>query len=457
MKAKIEGVNKLVECTGLSYDDCIKLLENTNWTVDEAKDNIELLVTGSGMTMLSKDAIVKSIENAGMYNELAENLSKLNTMRGGEKGFKGFVFEEMHATDATVNGQVTKVINNNGLADFEVTGKNGSKTYAQAKSGYKNTKIDYSKYTDQAVVIDKGNTKQIADAQKAGKEVIESNIYDKDAASLAKRMQTESKITKSQNSVIVPKVNSAINVAKEANSVGIKTAKTGGQFGAGFSIGSNVIDVISGDKEMEEAVVDIAVDTVISTGVGYATGAGLTVLGNTAIGTAATSAASGAIATTAAALSTTTTGAAAVAAGTSAIAAGVSAATAIGSVGTAAVTSTIAAGAAVTGTISAAGAAAAAGASAVGTAVAGTAVGTAVTGAAAAAGTAIASTAVGSAAVATGAAVAAGAATAGAAVTAGAVAAGAVVTAGAIAAAPVVAVGAAIGGAFALGRRLFGR
>lgn len=41
MKAKIEGVNKLVECTGLSYDDCIKLLENTNWTVDEAKDNIE--------------------------------------------------------------------------------------------------------------------------------------------------------------------------------------------------------------------------------------------------------------------------------------------------------------------------------------------------------------------------------------------------------------------------------
>lgn len=60
----------------------------------------------------------------------------------------------------------------------------------------------------------------------------------------------------------------------------MKAAKRGALFGARISIGSNTVEVIRGDKEIGEAIVDVTIDTAIagatgtaSTGIAAASGA----------------------------------------------------------------------------------------------------------------------------------------------------------------------------------------
>jgi len=424
VKNQKEKMEQLTSLTGFNEYDCGQLLIKTGWKIDEAISNMESYIEGTIGSLYSKEAIVNGIKNAGLYEKLSNNLIKLNTMRGGTKGFKGFIFEELHATNATINGQVTNVINNNGIADFAILNVDGTLTYAQAKVGYGTGNIDFSAYKDQTIVVDKGNTYLINKAKEAGLEVIESDISSKEAARLAKQMQFETKITGRSNSVIVPKARAAINIAKESHNAGLQSAKTGGQFGGGFSLGSNMVDVLSGEKKVGDAVSTVVVDTAVSTGIGYVTGAAVTAVGQTALGTAV-----------AGTVGTATTAIAGTAIGGTAIAAGTAVVGTIGGLGTAAVTTTLAAGTAVGGAAVAAG-------TAVTSAIASTAAG----GAVAAAGTAIAGTAVG------GAAVAAGAAATGA-----AVAAGTAIAAAAVAAAPIVAVGVAAGVVFKIGKKLFGK
>ena len=154
----------------------------------------------------------------------------------------------------------------------------------------------------------------IKKARAAGLKVIESDIPAEEAARLSMHMQLESKITGNSKSVIVPKAQSAINIAKEAHNVGLNTAKNGAHFGGGFSMGSNIVEVISGDKEVNEALADVAKDTAVSAGVGYATGVVATAVGNTAVGTAISTMAG----TVTTAVTGTAVGGAVVAAGTTA-------------------------------------------------------------------------------------------------------------------------------------------
>lgn len=389
-KANYE-IERLRLSTGLTYLECKKLLEQTNGDATKALETIDYFMSSLAGTALAKKSIEESIKNAGIYNKLASRLSEYNPYRGGPNGFKGFVFEELHAADATVHGKLTEVIANNGVADFRIMNADGTVSYAQAKIGYKNTSIDWSQYEGQTIVIDKGNKELINSARKAGREVIESNITEKEAKSLAKGMQLEAKITASEKATLVPKLQSAGKIAKQCHTSGLQAAKNGAAFGAGFSIGSNIVELIDGDKEIQEVAVDVAKDTAVAAATGYIAGAATTAIGSTAIGAAVASATT----TASTAIATSAVGSAAIAAGT-------------------------AAGTATAGAIAAAG-----------TAIAGSAIGTA----AAAAGTAIAGTAVGGA----------------------AIAAGAAVTAAAVAAAPVVIAGAAIGGVFALGKKIFGK
>ena len=465
--AQKEKIETLIKVSGLSEGECVELVESTGWNIDTTIANINSLITGTIGAMFSKEAIITGIKNAGLYDKLATSLGQLHPGRGGPNGFPGFVFEQLHATSATINGQVTTVINNNGLSDFAIIGPDGKEILAQGKCGCNTISIDFSKYKGQTIVVDKGNELLIQRAKNAGLNVIESDVSAEEAGRLAKLMRLESKITGKPNSVAVPKIQAAMNVAKEAHNVGVQTAKTGAQFGGGFSMGSNLVEVISGDKEIGDAAVDVAKDTAVSAVVGYGVGAATTIAGNTAVGGAIASTAGSA----ATAVASTTVGGAVIAAGTTA-------AGAIGSLGTAAVTTTLAAGSATGGAIVAAGAATGAAISsgvaavgtagaAIGSAVAGTSVGGAAIAAGTAAGSAIAGTAVGGAAIAAGSTVvgataAAGTAVAGAAVAVGSTAVGAAavagtaIAAGAIAAAPVVAVGLVLGGVWGIGKKIFG-
>ncbi|MDH6671228.1 hypothetical protein M2277_001878 [Paenibacillus sp. LBL] len=415
-----QQMEQLAILTGFDKKECEQLLTKTGWSIKGAIGRLNSYIAGTS-SLYSTEVIEKGIRNAELYEKLSNNLSNLNTMRGGTNGFKGFIFEELHATNATINGRVTNVINNNGIADFAVINADGTITYAQAKVGYGTGKIDFTAYKDQTIVVDKGNTYLIKKAKEAGLEVVESDISSKEAARLAKQMQLESKVTRRPNSVVVPKAHTAINIAKESHRVGVQSAKTGAQFGGGFSLGSNIVDVLSGEKKIRDAAKGVAVDTAVSTGIGYASGAAATVIGQTALG----STVAGAVGTATSAIAGTAVGGATIAAGTAAVGT-------IGGIGTTVATTAIAAGTAAGGAVVTAGAA-------VSSAIASTAVG----GAVATAGTAIAGTAVG------GAVVAAGTAATGA-----VVATGAAVAAAAVAAAPVVAVGAVLGGLYGIGRKL---
>lgn len=68
-------------------------------------------------------AASNTINMSEIYNKMAEGLESLNTNRGGIKGFKGFVGEEMQAAEATSIGKKTLVLNNNGPADLQYIGK----------------------------------------------------------------------------------------------------------------------------------------------------------------------------------------------------------------------------------------------------------------------------------------------------------------------------------------------
>ncbi|HBF3732688.1 TPA: hypothetical protein KOD53_003781, partial [Clostridioides difficile] len=312
---KSEDVKLLRQKTGLTYGEIYALVAEYNGNIDLALESVEYFAKYLSGVTLANESINTSIKNAGVYNQLAENLSKYNTNRGGAN-FKGFVFEDMHAANATVNGQLTEVIANNGIADFKIISPDGKVSYGQAKVNCKTSSIDWSAYKDQTIVIDKGNQTLINRAKKAGCNVIESNISEKEAQALAKSMKLESKITGKTNATIVPKMHSAGQIAKQCHNSGINAAKNGAAFGSGFSIGSNLVELIDGEKELGEVAVDIAKDTVVAAGTSYVVGAATTAIASTSVGATAigvaTTAVTGAITSTAAgaAAATAVTGAA---------------------------------------------------------------------------------------------------------------------------------------------------
>lgn len=379
--------------TGLNAMEVKKTLSVNSWSLDEFTNRIDDYLDALSKGASIPAATVSAFKNAGIYNTLSTNLSLLNTNKGGAN-FKGFVFEHLHATSATVSGTPTTVIGNNGVADFLILQKDGTTVLGQAKAGYQNTYIDFQKYHGQTIVVDKGNTQLIKRAKAAGLEVIESDVSLKQSKKLSEIMKLESNILRTANAPLTSKIYAL-------NQAGIASAKVGGATGAGFSIGSNIVEVFSGDKDLEEAGKAVVRDTAIATASSYVIGAAAA----TPVGVAI----AGTVTSTGTALAGTAVGSTVIAG------AGAGAVTAA----TTAVTGAVAGSAVGVGVASAATAVATATTSAA-TAVAGTAIGTAVTGVA----TAAASTTVGAAAI------------------AGATAIGAA---------------AVVGGVFAIGKKIFGR
>lgn len=333
-------VNTLCQMTGLSVKEIEVLLVEKSWSFKETANNIDTYMQSLNKKSTVSLSVIEALKNAKIYGKLSENLSTYNTMRGGTNGFKGFVFEELHAAESSLNGIATEVISNNGIADFQIFNPDGKITLGQAKAGYKTASVDWSKYEGLDIIIDKGNTKLIKSAKDAGMNVIESDIKNTDAITLSKKMQLESKILKNPKAPITSHLHSY-------HKAGAKAAKKGAAFGAGLSIGANLVNLATGDKDLGEVSADIIVDTTVATASSYVIGAGTTAIANTAIGstviTGATAAGSAIAGTTAV---TAVTGAASAA---GAAIAGTTAATAITGAATAAATviGSTAAGAAV--------------------------------------------------------------------------------------------------------------
>lgn len=272
--------------TGFTASECTRLLMKTRWTPSEATDNIKNLISATaGAT--EKKVIMSAIRKAGLYDKMCDELSKLNTMRGGVKWFKGFIAESMQATESTISGKTTNVLNNNGIADLEYIGKNGHRYYQQVKIGYKPRQIDFAKYKGQTVIVDKGNPylKQLQlEGKKHGVKVAEGHITNQEAKQLAEQMQMETSITGKLTSSVVSTGVKAGKITTVSHEAGMRSMRTGAQNGFGFSLGSNLVDVLNGDKTVGDAAKDVVKDTVTASAVNYTVGAAGTAIGSTSVG-----------------------------------------------------------------------------------------------------------------------------------------------------------------------------
>ncbi|QSB10112.1 hypothetical protein JTI58_24615 [Lysinibacillus fusiformis] len=281
---KINEVLLLSEVTGLYPDEIQVIAAHENWTMEQFAEKIDVLLDVLEKQIPLTEGMTAAFKNAGIFNRLATNLSSYNTMRGGTNGFKGFVFEELHAANASVNGIATDVISNNGIADFMILNADGTRTLGQAKLGYNTTKIDWSVYKDQKIIIDKGNEKLLKSAREAGMDVIESNFSNKQMSSVAKLLQSESHLRGIVNAPITSRMVSM-------HQAGAMNAKRGGVFGAGFSLGGNTVDLLYGDKTISEAATGVAKDTAVATATSYVVGA----LASTQVGVTVSGAVGGAM------------------------------------------------------------------------------------------------------------------------------------------------------------------
>lgn len=322
--------NLLSEISGLDEQKLASVLRENKMSLDQFTVKLDEINEVIDKGIAPTSALIHSFQNVETYNTLYNNLKNYNVMRGGKNGFKGFVFEELHATASTVNGTTTKVLGSNQIADFIVLDANGKISYAQAKAGYKGSPIDFKKYEGQTLIIDKGNTELKLRAEKAGLSVVESPISLTQSKKVADLMQLEKKVFEKvtgQARINAPITSTVVSVGDAA----LKSARYGGLVSAGYSIGNNTVELLYGEKTWGEAGVAVVKDTAIGTASSIGVG----------IGVQTASIALQAVATTKAGIAI---------AGVASTASTALAGTAIGSTvlaGTAAVGTTIAAGSAV--------------------------------------------------------------------------------------------------------------
>ena len=329
--------------------------------------------------MITLKSIIDNLDAIKSWGEAGNSLSALNTMRGGLNGNKGFVAEYLQAAEASAAGRATRVLDNNGVADLAYTGKNCRTYLQQMKVGYKPSQIDFAKYKGQTLVVDKGNPyfrEMVKRGKLHGVKVIEGSITNEEAAILSKAMQLETTITGAKTATVVPRVVTAGNA-------GWRPARSGALYGAGFSLATNVVDVLNGEKELGDAALDVVKNTAMNFGTSYVAGmAGSAAAGagSAVAGTSAGAAAIGAVSSAGSAVAGTTVGGAVIGVGTAATGAVAAAGTAatgavVGAVGTvgsavggaavAATAGTVVGGAVAAGVAGAAATAAVAGAAAV--------------------------------------------------------------------------------------------
>lgn len=248
--------------------------------------------------------ILEESEKKARYYQALRNTEKqletLNMSRGG-KNTSGFVFEALDSADKTVKGvsagEVRKMVNDNGAADFMTIRSDGTTTFQQAKMGYEKNphQINVDKYQGQTFVLDKGNTKVKTYLESKGAVVEESSISRGQADLTTNIMKNEAKINRqlTGNNVapITSKLVGMANQMRTAHQFGLEAAKGTAAFTAGFSFGNNMYEFIEGNMELQDLVLSAVKDTVVAAGTSYVTAAGSYLIGGalaeTVIGTVA--------------------------------------------------------------------------------------------------------------------------------------------------------------------------
>ena len=240
---------------------------------------------------------MQALENAPYNKQYQESLQKtqkelsaLNMNRGG-KNADGFVFERMHTAEKNRQfmwerqGKRLDLIDNNGVVDLALYDSEGHISYQQMKMGYTGSnkyKITNPKYDGQTIVVDKGNTEAIAHIKKTNEikgthfEIEESPIARKSVEKVTNAMKSEANMREvfglSNTQPITASLYAASQQLKNAAIAGTNAVKTSGALTAGVIFGKNMYELIEGNTDLKDFILDTAKQTVRSSLQSFAAG-----------------------------------------------------------------------------------------------------------------------------------------------------------------------------------------
>lgn len=245
----------------------------------------------------NQDTIRQAAAGVAGWGHTGDGLAALNTCRGGGKGVKGYVAEQLEAAHQTAAGRMMEVVNDNSLTDLYFIGKNGHRYPVQLKCGYTPSQIPYWKYPGHTLAVNADHPQFSAicrEAEKYGVKVTRAMTTDRESQLVTAGMRAEGALNGTKHAPVVSRTYAAVRQAGEIHKAGMAGLQKGSISGAAFSLGSNTVDVLKGKKSLGEAVVDVGVDTIKSGAVGYGVSAAVSAVGSTTAGSAALGAVSGA-------------------------------------------------------------------------------------------------------------------------------------------------------------------
>ena len=206
----------------------------------------------------------KAVETYNKIQELStlrEELSSLNAARGGGQGLKGFIMESLEANAQRQAGPRAIVIDDNGIADLVIN--NGGKAQTvQIKCGYKPGQIDFSKYKDAGVDRfmlnrDHPQFEKIAEEARQHGYTLEPTQHSAaECQMISDGMQLEYKITGNPKTFFVPHAYTTQQAFDLIAQRGVAGATAAAKFGGALAVGVGVVEVLSGNKSVEDAAKD---------------------------------------------------------------------------------------------------------------------------------------------------------------------------------------------------------
>jgi len=224
--------------------------------------------------MNAVEEVVKlSKEAAKVGKSLEQELAAQDFDLAAKNGLKNFIREQIEATQSDGQTRHVQVMDEDALADLII--EKGAQ-YVDVKCESYIGKDNWSLCKDLGVIYINGDQPDRFEAMKAkavehGIKRIESTVSKAvHCEELSAVMHLESKITGNPAAVFFPHAYTKAQATKLVRLSGVASAKAWAQVGGAVALGSNFVDVITGEKTVKQAAKDVATTMVKGVLIDYA-------------------------------------------------------------------------------------------------------------------------------------------------------------------------------------------
>ncbi len=202
---------------------------------------------------------------AEVGKRLAEEVDALNVNDETQGSLKHFICEQIAASELDGQTRHVQILDDNGFADMIIE-RVAEKKFAQIQCDYRGGAVDWQLCKDLAVVyINRDNpnfdalkTEALAHGIKKIKPTVSTAAQ---CLELTEMMRLEAKVTGNPAAVFFPHAYTKAQAVKLVRIHGTVAAKACAKVGGAVAIGTNFVDVITGEKTIDEAAQSIASST----------------------------------------------------------------------------------------------------------------------------------------------------------------------------------------------------